>query len=238
MKRIAVLLLLMSSITGFAQKKNYIVGCLKNKKTLQAIEYASITNLSNSKTAMADEKGYFKVFVSEKQLLSFASVGYNFDTVRITPDLLKQDTVEVLLSPLSETLQDVTVSTTAKYNAYQLDSIARRKNYFGSKSDAKIPVASLANSGAGLGINLDHFYTREKTRDNWIDMFDVIERDQFINYHFTPEIVVRYTALKGDDLLLFMQQYRPKYDWLRKHSGEEDILYYINDKLKSFNKKK
>jgi len=38
--------------------------------------------------------------------------------------------------------------------------------------------------------------------------------------------------------LLFMQQYRPSYNWLRKHTNEEDILYYVNDKLKIFFKRK
>ncbi|WP_439516359.1 hypothetical protein [Sediminibacterium sp.] len=39
-----------------------------------------------------------------------------------------------------------------------------------------------------------------------------------------------------EKLRLFMQQHRPSYDWLRKHTSEEDIRYYINEQLKIFSK--
>jgi hypothetical protein len=47
-----------------------------------------------------------------------------------------------------------------------------------------------------------------------------------------------YTGLKGDSLNTFINKYSPDYDWLRKHTSDEDVFYYINDKLKDFYKRK
>jgi hypothetical protein len=226
------------SVTVTAQTKGYISGYVKDKQTKHPLAFASITNLSTNKTTMTDEEGKFMIEVKVNQLLSFSSVGYNFDTVRITEQLISQASQYFFLSPLVHQLSGVTVTSLSKYNKYQLDSIERRKNYFGDRSDAKIPVASLANSGAGMGINIDHFYKREKNRSNWIDMFGVMEKEAYINYFYPPELVNKYTNLHADSLTNFIQFSRPKYEWLRKHNSDEDLLYYINDKLKSYYKRK
>jgi hypothetical protein len=40
--------------------------------------------------------------------------------------------------------------------------------------------------------------------------------------------------LKGDDLRAFLTRYTPSYEWLRAHTSNDEILFYINDKLKLF----
>jgi hypothetical protein len=115
--------------------------------------------------------------------------------------------------------------------------LKRREAYFGTRSSHKLPTATIANSGVGLGINLDRFYKREKQRNKWIDMFDIMEQDAYINYRFTPELVAKYTRLEGDALYHFIQKNRPSAKWLRKHKTEEDLLYYINEKSTSEFKK-
>ena len=163
-------------------------------------------------------------------------MGYNFDTVRINKDSLAKDTLVFYLAQLTHKLLDVTIISSKKYNAYQLDSIERRRDFFQTMSEHTQPVISGPNSGMGFGVglNLDHFYNREKLKRNAINMFDVMEDEQYINYRFNPEIVSQYASLSNDSLVLFMQLYRPNYTWLRKHSREDDIFYYINDKLKAF----
>jgi hypothetical protein len=194
------------------------------------------TNISLNKTVLSNKNGVFKISAGENQLLSFASVGYNFDTLRCTGTILQKDTLYIFLTPFRRTLQEVTV--TSKYTGYQLDSIERRNDFFQTMSDHTIPVASNANSGAGIGLNLDHFYDREKRKRKVIGLFDQMEQEQYINYRFPPLLVSKYATLSEDSLSLFIQLYRPSYDWLRKYTTQEDILYYINDKLKLFLKAK
>lgn len=231
------LLFICAAITSKAQQKTAIVGIVKDSTTNTIIEFASISNINKKNTIVSNTKGIFKIDIALNHLLSVAAVGYNFDTIRVTEELLKNDTLYILLHPLSKRLADVTVTTTTKYNQYQLDSIERRRDFFINRSDVKIPVVSLANSGVGLGINLDHFYNREKRKRSALDLFNDIENESYTNYRFTPALVNKYTQLEGEKLVDFMQKYRPSYAWLRSHTTEEDVLYYINDKLKSYNKK-
>jgi len=144
--------------------------------------------------------------------------------------------ITFLLKSLSHALPDVVVKSN-QYSPYQLDSMERRNAFFGTRNEHVQPMFSTANSGAGIGLNLDHFYKADKDKRNAISLFYQIENDQYINYRFTAELVGKYTSLSADSTLQFMQQYRPDYKWLRKHTGEEDMLYYINDKLKLFLKK-
>ena len=223
---------------AFSQNKIFLSGTLKDSISNQPLLFASITNVNTRQTVLSDKKGVFKIAVSQNQLLSFASVGYNFDTVFINEKVLQIDTLHILLSPLTRSLAEVTVYSNMKLSAYQSDSSKRRKEFFQTISDHTLPVFSDGNSGSGIGLNLDRFYSKEKKKKKAIDLFDQIEQEQYINYRFTAALVSKYTSLSADSLSLFIQQYRPPYNWLRKHTEEEDVLYYINDKLKLFFKRK
>lgn len=238
MKRCFYLFVLICTITTIkAQQKNTLIGIVKDSTTSTIIEFASISNINLKNTIVSNTKGIFKIDIALNHLLSVAAVGYNFDTIRVTEELLKNDTLYILMHPLSKRLADVTVTSTTRYNQYQLDSIERRRDFFINRSDVKIPVVSLANSGVGLGINLDHFYNREKRKRSALDLFNDMENESYTNYRFTPALVNKYTQLEGEKLVEFIQKYRPSYALLRSHTTEEDLLYYINDKLKNYNKK-
>jgi hypothetical protein len=236
-KRLYTLFFICAAFSVKAQQKNTIIGVVKDSVTNTIIEFASISNINKKNTIVSNTKGVFKIDIALNHLLSVAAIGYNFDTIRVTEKLLQTDTLYVLLQPLSKRLADITVTSTTRFSQYQLDSIERRKEFFINKSDVKIPVVSSANSGIGIGINIDHFYKKEKRKRSALDLFYDIENESYTNYRFTPALVNKYTQLEGEKLVEFMQKYRPSYTWLRNHTTEEDILYYINEKLPSFNKK-
>jgi len=66
--------------------------------------------------------------------------------------------------------------------------------------------------------------------------FNKTEEQLYIDYRFSPQMVSYYTGLKGDTLRDYMSRYTPSYSWLRKHLSQQDVLLYINDKLKLFKK--
>ncbi|MBC7587703.1 MAG: hypothetical protein H7178_05020, partial [Chitinophagaceae bacterium] len=122
-------------------------------------------------------------------------------------------------------------------NRYRFDSLERRRIFLQDVGANKIPTFSKANSGAGLGISIDRFSKREKQKRKAFDMFDEMEKEQYINYRFPAQLVSKYTTLRGDALINFMQMQRPEYKWLRKHTQEEDLEYYINEQLKIYFKR-
>ena len=219
-----------------ATKAQNIHAVIKDSVTQQPVLFAGITNISSGKTVMSNKTGSFSIAAKANDIISIAAVGYSFDTIHIVAEMLAGKEINFSIHPLSHQLPDVLVNTKG-YSLYQFDSLERRKDFFGTMNQHTQPVASLANSGAGLGINLDHFYKADRDKRNRLNMFTAMEKEQYINYRFTPALVSKYTNFSTDSTLQFMQQYRPDYSWLRTHTAEEDLLYHINDKLKLFLKK-
>lgn len=230
------LLLVFCSLFAQAQKKNERWGYLRDSVTKEPIVLASVTNLNTQKTVMTSARGRFKIELKENQVLSFAAVGYYFDTIHYENTYLTQDTLELELSPLTHSLANVTV-TARGMSRYQLDSMERRKEFLQDIVNYTIPTVSQANSGAGIALNLDHFSKHEKTKRKAFSFFESNEKEAYINYRFPASLVTKFSGLKDEALQQFMQQYRPSAEWLRKNKTEEDIKYYINDKLKAFFKR-
>ncbi len=236
MRFINILFLLIVSTAAFSQKKETIWGYLKDSVTNEPIILASVANFETKKTVMTSNKGRFKIEVIDNQILSFAAVGYFFDTVTFHKNLLVKDTLYLFLKPLVSSLGNVTVYAKST-NTYREDSIERRKDFMGDRVQYTIPSVALSNTGAGLGINIDRFSKHEKEKRKAFAFFETNEKEEYINYRFPASVVTKYSGLKDEALQDFMQLHRPSYEWLRKHKTEEDIKYYINDRLKEFFKR-
>jgi hypothetical protein len=218
-----------------AQKKK-VYGYLRDSITMSPIALASVTNLNNKTTVMTSSSGRFVIELKENDILSFAGVGYHFDTVHCTTERLSQDTMLLFLKPLARDLGNVTVVAKG-WSRYQLDSMERRKDFLKDIANYTIPTVAQANSGAGIALNIDRFSRHERNKRKAMAFFEANEKEAYINYRFPPSLVTEYTGLKGEPLQQFMQQYRPDAAWLRKNKTEEDIKYYLNDKLKEYHKK-
>ncbi|MCW3086671.1 MAG: carboxypeptidase-like regulatory protein [Sediminibacterium sp.] len=236
MRTAIFILLILCGVQAQAQKKNSTWGYLRDSVTHEPIVLASVTNLATSQTVMTSATGRFRIDLKENQVLSFAAVGYHFDTIHYTNQFLLADTLALFLSPLAHNLGNVTV-TARGMSRYQLDSMERRKDFLQDIVNYTIPTVSKANSGAGIALNIDRFSRHERNKRKAHAFFESNEKEAYINYRFPAGLVTRFSGLKDDALQQFMQQYRPSAEWLREHTTEEDIKYYINDKLKLYFKR-
>lgn len=232
MRSFIVFLLCLVSVTVSAQKKSFVYGYLKDSTTAEPVVLASVTNMNTGKTVMTNYRGFFKIPVEVNQVLYFAAVGYQFDTTLYNQRYSDKDTLVFLLPALQRNLGTVTV--TAKVNQYQSDSMERRKDFLQDIGNYTIPAVAQANSGAGIALNISRFSRYERNKRKAFAFYESTEKEAYTNYRFTEKLVKQYSGLKDDQLYNFMQQYRPSYEWLRAHKTEEDIKYYINDKLKLF----
>ena len=215
-----------------AQAKT-LPGKVVNKTTNDAVRAVTIRNVNTGKTLAGKGDGSFAIEVNKGQILAFTANGFYTDTLTVSDSVLSLSGLRIGLKPLPSTLQNVTV--TAGRTAYQNDSLARREDFLALVGNKEIPAVSRANDlGFGIGINLDRYGKTEKRKRNARDLFDLLEEDAYVNYRWNEAVVEKYTRFKGEQLYNFMQMYRPAYAWLRKHLSEEDLLYYINDKLKKF----
>lgn len=225
---------LLLALSLSAQPYRSVRGIIRDSATREPISMASVKNNVSGTTVMTNSKGLFNLPIASGQVISFAAVGYHFDTVYYTGSLLLQDTLQLELSALVVTsLGNVTVSTRG-WSRYQLDSIQRHRDFFQSVGSTPLPAVSQANSGAGIALNIDRYSKREKRKRNAIRFFDENEKEAYINYRYTPDLVSKYTGLKEEKLEEFMGKSRPDWEWLRKHPSETDLIYFINEQLKKY----
>ncbi len=227
-----IVLMLLFSLMATAQKR-LVKGYVRDSITGVPIVNAIITNESTKKMITPDQNGFFSISASRGDLIFINAFNYNFDTVKAISNLA--DTLQISLIRVNEILPGVTV-TTQGYTRYQLDSLHRREEFVSDMGGiGKMPKISKAdNMGAGIGINLDAFARkRTKDRNAAYSTFNYLEKQAYIDYRFSPQKISQISGLKGDSLIGFMRKYTPTYDWLRQHPADDEILYYVNDKLKT-----
>lgn len=220
------------AVTGHAQKIA-ITGFVTDSATNAPLADVQVSNLSSNKKTNTDSKGKFSLLVEVDDMLFFTKEAYKFQSLRYS--LLMDQALYVRMSTLPHELPGVTVQ--ANYSKYQSDSLKRLDDFNKQLVSPEYKAVQNNSSGAGAVINLDYFTGKEKSKRKAVKLFDEHEKDAYVRYRFSPELVNAYTGMKGDSLNRFIQLYAPDYKWLRQHTTDEDVLYYINDKLKVFYKR-
>lgn len=222
-----------SQISAQTTQKMYY-GYLRDSAMGTAIAEATVTNQQTKVRVETDKMGFFAIPVNKGDLLLFSASGYGADSLRYFPYL--PDTTHIELPRFVFTIEGVKVKTTTTMSKYQQDSTVRRDKFLADVG-YKDKTFTKANSGAGLGINLK-WGKKDKLRKEAYDHFDYQEEQYYIESRFSSDMVAYYTRLKGDSLNMFMGNYKPTYEWLRKNPSQQDIIYYLNDKLKEFYNRK
>lgn len=232
MRKPYVIILLLLLLSGAARAQQYwLTGYLKDSVTHFPITAGTITNNTSNHKVYTNANGVFRIAVSPGDLIYAIAATYQFDTLTYSP--LFTDTVTIYLSPTGSYLPTVTVQ--ARYTRYQMDSIARKAE-FEKNTGTRLATVSAPQSGAfGVGINLDRiFKKKDSDKKGYEKIYNNNEKAAYINYRFSPQLVAHYTGLKDEPLRDFMYRYTPSYEWLRQHPNDDQILFYINDKLKLY----
>lgn len=227
--------MLLASPAVFSQKKS-LAGIVLDAKSQTPVGLASIRNVNSGASLLSKTDGRFVADISRGQILAFSANGFYTDTLTVTDSVWSLSMLQIQLQPLPGALPNVVI--TAKLSPYQLDSLARRREFLENVGESKIPVLSHANAPNtfGIGINLDRLGRTERNRRHARNLFEITEEEAYINYRWNKALVEKYTLFRGNELEAFMQACRPSYAWLRKHVSEEEMVYYINAQLKKYKK--
>ncbi len=225
---IIILIFISSAVNS---QPRLINGYLLDSITHFPVANGTITNANDKKSVQSDQKGFFRLSAAPGDFMYASAKSYHYDT--LVYSFIFTDTISMYLSPAGSVLPNVTVTT--KYNKYQSDSAERKASF---EQDMGKPMKTLSSShpsGFGLTFNLDKVFKKKyRNRKKDEDKFDKRENIEYVYYRYSPYIVNYYSGLKGEALQKFMRQNTPGYDWLRQHLSNEDVLYYINDRLKAF----
>jgi len=225
-----VTVITLAALSASAQQ-GILKGYLRDSITHYPIRNGTIINGNTLKQAKSDATGFFHIEAATNDRIYIQAPEYDYDTLLYSPFFV--DTLSIYLSPSGSILPGVTVR--AAYTKYQLDSMERRRD-FDTMRGTVVPILGKAPpNGFGLNINLDRLYKkRQRQKARAEELFEKTEKRLYVDYRFSPQMVAYYTGLKGDALRLFMYRYTPSYQWLRQHTSQQEVLLYINDKLKLF----
>lgn len=228
---LAVLLVLF--VVHAQAQTGIIKGYLRDSITHYPIQNGSVINQRTQKKVTTNDNGFFFLEATSGDRLYLQAPDYTFDTLDYAPFF--KDTLTVFLSPAGSILPGVTVR--ANYTKYQLDSMRRKEDFDTIRGNVAPAVGSHAPDGFGATISMDRVWNKKaKDKVKAEKQFNKTEEQLYVDYRFSPQMVSYYTGLKGDALRDFMGRYTPSYTWLRKHQSQQDVLLYINDKLKLFKK--
>ena len=230
---ISSLLLLSSG----AVAQDLLHGKVHKKASAEVIMSVSIENLSQKKYNISDMGGNYRIPAKPGDTNIFTSAGYKPDTAFAGAWMFQeQEGYTVYMDPNIVELPTVRVGDVSNY---QLDSLKRKDEYAYLDQFHKVKLAGGKTFSDGVGISfspLDYFNRVQVQRRRLQRRLTRDEKDYYIDSRFPRTYVARVTGLKGDSLQIFMYRFRPSYDFCRKASNE-DILLYINASLKKYLKK-
>ena len=219
-----------------AVSQQVLTGKVKQKTTDALLTSVTVINHTQKKYNVSDAGGNYRIAANPGDTITFSSAGYHADTTFvINAELDNKDGYVVYLEPNMVELPSVLVG---QLTNYQLDSIQRKEDYAWLDQTHKVRLAGdqTPTDGVGIGFSpVTYFSSEEKNLRQLRQRVKVEEKDYYIDSRFPSSYVSLVTGLKGDSLQLFMVTYRPSYKFCRGATNE-DMLLYINEKMKLFQK--
>lgn len=213
------------SIRGFAQERP-VQGIVFDSNSKQRINRVYIYNTRTQKGIYNNTKGEFTTSAATGDILVAALHGYLVDTVRVGT----QNTILIHLRRNSIQLKEVIVRDSSKTPADKLKETKEEYNVIYKRGNSKDIFSSGGSNGAGgAGLSIDALYNLvSKAGRNSRQLQKVIEqdyRDALINHRYNRSLVSSVTNLTGDQLIDFIQQYRPSFYFTMEASDYEMIKF-------------
>jgi len=234
-KYLVLILIFIESISAYGQK---ITGFVTDKTNKQPISGALVT--CGAAKTYTGSTGQFEITLSAKyDSLRITQFGYkSYSLLPGKPGVA----LHIELEPKIISLKTVTVHGDLDFKA---DSIrnraawAKQFNYTGPTVMDAFRGSTNGQPFEFISINplvLIAALTKKSSPEyKFKKMLIIDEHEQYVDEHFNKGIVSRVTGLKGDTLSVFLTQYRPAYEFVKK-STDYEIEVYIKQSLEKFKK--
>ena len=216
-----------------AQQTWQIRGVVSDYTNRSPIDAVSVFASSGAR-AITDSTGKYSINVKNGDSIWFSyfnkqTMRYPVDTISNTNDFEVALHIDVLRN-----LPEVKVRS----SDYKQDSIQNRKDY------AKIfnfrkpglrlstnPPSTYTPGSLTVGLDLDELinafrFRRNKRLASLQERLLQEEQDKYISHKFTKRQVKQLTGLDGDELVTFMNFYKPDYEVIQR-MNELEMAYYI-----------
>ncbi|HVV54088.1 MAG TPA: hypothetical protein VHC47_02115 [Mucilaginibacter sp.] len=214
---LALLMLCLLHSTIFAQQTHVIKGIIFRKGSSDRISQALVTDLNNKIIMMSDDLGMFSIRASVGDTLLFTKKEYTDQKIVITGS---QD-LAIYLQPVIE-LKQVTIKGETKKQ--ELNDVMKQYNSQGIYNNGKsLPVFEFLNSPITGLYNLFGKTPREERRFARYAQGELEATE--VDRRYTKDLVKSVTKLPDDEVVKFMQIYRPSYEDIKEWNDYQLIMY-------------
>lgn len=192
---------------------------------------ASVSVLSTSgKGTLTDEGGRYKIEVKETDSVWFSYL--NKPTLKFPVNkIYNADQFDIALHVTIPILKEVVI----RPRNYKLDSLQNRLDYAKVFNWEKPGLKATLGTGLNpsVGFDLDEIirmfqFRKNKSMTAFRERLLQEEREKFIDHRFNKALVLRLTGLTGEERDLFMQRFRPTYEFCIS-TGEYDFQAWIKE---------
>jgi len=205
-----ILLCLCLLCIGAHAQQNVIKGQVTENATSAKMPNVFIKNINNNQAALTDNNGNFNIRGVMGNTLIFSSPGYVSDTLYVADMRFK----DVKMIQLGITLRQVNVR--------------------GERFDPRSEYPSVYQKSKVYVLSPTTWFGKEAKDARRLKKYFAHEvRERRVDSAFTRTYVSSIVPLKGNDLDVFMNLYRPTYEFVTSNTGES-MAVYINDSYKKY----
>lgn len=226
-------LLILCTTASILYGQQQLQGHVYGKDSL-ALASVSIQNKSTGYGTISSPSGYFELTAHNGDTLLLSAVGYVSMLRIVTKDHLRGQ----MRLYLKQQVFELNTFQIEQRN-HKKDSLAIREEY-DRIFNYRLPKVGevIAIMPVGIAVNINQLYkllSFKKNRDKFRfkDRLIQHEREAYVDHRYTPEVVERWTGLRGDSLAEFIRLYRPSYQFLA-NAPEYDLLYFIKTAYKQY----
>lgn len=188
-----------------------VQGIVIDKESKQRLAKVYIYNLRTGDGLYNNTKGEFSTVAIPGDTLVAALSGYGVDTIVFHG----QAAAYFQLKSLGIRLRDVVIQN-KRLTPQQLYEKSVQEFRYQTKKGSGNDILSLGNGGVGLGIDAIYNLLSRQGR-NARHLQKILEKDyheDLIDYRFNANLVEKVLGIKETELIDFMQQYRPTYQFV------------------------
>ena len=220
LKYIIVAVFLCLPVFCFSQQKEISINVIiYRQNTSERIAQAVITDMKNQVIMMSDELGGFTIKTAIGDTLLFNKTGY----APLKQVVTSPADIVVYMQPIV-VLQGVTIkSESSKQELKDVITTYRSKGlYF----DGKPPLSLFSSFGGSPFTGFYELFSRDAANERHFIKFSKEENEAIaVDSRYTRALVKRVTNLPDDDVIKFMQQYRPSYEDMKEWNDYELISH-------------
>lgn len=210
-----------------------ITGMVVDADTKTGLPSVTIINKRTQSGTLSSESGRFYIDAQPGDTIEFSMLSY-YKKELVTP--LESTSINVYMPKRIFGLQQVNV----KGKNYHQDSLAMRNEYgryFNYKKPGAMDVLKTLPANPVTALSYLMPSKARKRKEHFRDQLQYWEKEKFIDYRYSPELVQKMTKLESPELDSFMLHNRPGYRFLET-ATDYDLLLYIKQTFERYQQEK